>query len=147
VLSPLTFLAGVLALTLAAYVADLVLRHRGARRLRRLAEERHVRYCGEDRFQITPRVVADFPIPGASDLRVLDLLYYAEGERYRYIFTVEYTLGVIRTKRRLRRCASLGEPRDRASGDGWSPLVLAPDDRSLLEQYRHLCPAGAGTTQ
>jgi hypothetical protein len=141
------FLAAVLTLTLAAYIIDLLLRHRAARRLARLAEERRVRYCGEDRFQITPRVVADFPIPGASDVRVLDLLYYAEGQRYRYIFTVEYTLGVVRTKRRLRRCASLGEPRDRASGDGWSPLVLAPDDRPLLEQYRYLCPPIAAVAQ
>jgi hypothetical protein len=137
------FLAAVLAFTLAAYFTDLMLRQRTARLLRHLAEQRRVRYCGADRFQITQRVVADFPIPGASDLRVLDLLYYAQGEQYRYIFTVEYTLGVVRTKRRLRRCASLGEPRDRASGNGWSPLVLAPDDRPLLEQYRYLCPAAA----
>src|SRR5438067_9373386 len=103
---PLTFLAAMLALTLVAYFGHALLRHRTASALRRLAVERRVHYSATDRFQITPRVVVGFPIPGASDLRVLDLLYHAEGDRYHYVFTIEYTLGVVRTKRRLRRCAT-----------------------------------------
>lgn len=136
---PLTFLAAVLALTLAAFVGHLLLRRQTAERLRRLAASRRMHYAESDLFQITPRVVERFPIPGVSDVRVTDVIYLREGDRYRYVFTVEYTIGVVRTKHRARRAATFCEPRDRASPADWSTLVLAPEDLCLAEQYAQLC--------
>jgi hypothetical protein len=149
---PLTFLSAMLALTVAASAWQFAQRHRTASLIRRLAIDSDVNYSETDRFQLTPRVVAGFPIPGASDVKLSDLLYRREGDRYRYVFTVEFTLGVVRTKRRLRRVATFCEPRDRgASGtptavveDGFSPLVLAPANLPLKSQYQHLCGACSG---
>lgn len=135
---PLTFLAAVLGLTLAAFIAHLLLRRRSARRLRRAALEWQMHYAEVDRFQITPRVVERFPVPGASDFAVFDLLYRQEKDAYRYLFTVEFTLGVVRAKRRVRRVALLSEPRDARAGEGWSPLTLAPEGLPVVEQYRAL---------
>lgn len=135
---PLTFLAAVLGLTLAAFLGHLLLRRRAARRLRCAAAEWQMHYADGDRFQITPRVVERFPVPGASDFAVFDLLYRQENDAYRYLFTVEFTVGVVRAKRRVRRVALLSEPRDARAGEGWSELTLAPDGLPVVEQYRAL---------
>lgn len=142
---PLTFLTGVLLVTLGTFLGHLYLRSNASEALRRLAAQRGMHFVGNDLFQITPRVVERFPIPGASDLRVLDVVYLREGDRYRYVFTIEYTLGVVRTKHRLSRAATFCEPRDRAHPEDWSTLILAPPDLSLLDQYAHLCAAADST--
>src|SRR5947209_15588011 len=100
---PLTFLAAMLMATLAAFVRHLLVRRRVARRLSRLAGQWGMHYAADDRFRLTPRVAERFSVPGASDFVVLDLIYAQERERYRYLFTVEYTAGVLRAKRRERR--------------------------------------------
>src|SRR5947208_16791717 len=129
---PLTFLASTLMVTLVAYVAHLLFRHRAAARVRRLAAQWQMNYSETDRFQLTPRVAERFPVAGASDVRVTDLIYRRDDDdRFRYYFTVHYTAGVIRTKRRLCRAATFSEPRDphaAAAPAGWSPLRLAPDN-------------------
>jgi hypothetical protein len=137
---PLTFLAATLLLTLAAYAAHVLLRRRIAGRVRRLAIESGMNYSETDCFQLTPRVAGRFPIPGASDVKLTDLIYRLDGDRLRYCFTVHYTAGVIRTKRRLCRAAAFSEPRDSRAVDStaWSPLLLAPEHLPILDQYRHL---------
>ena len=134
---PLTFLSSVLAVTLAGFVGSMVQRHWATERFRRLAAGHQMQYAEQDLFQITPRVVERFPIPGVSDIRVSDVIYRRDGERYRYLFTIEYTLGVVRTKRRVRRAATFCEPRDRGSVSGWSKLELAPAELCLSDQYAY----------
>jgi hypothetical protein len=136
---PLTFLASVLAVTFIAYIGHRLLRRAVSEKYRRLAANHHMHYAERDLFQIARRVVERFPIPGASDLRVMDVIYQREGDRYRYLFTIEYTMGVVRTKRRMRRAATLCEPRDQACPTGWSKLELAPLELCLSDQYAHLC--------
>lgn len=138
---PLTFLTVTLLLTLAAFILHLASRREISDRVQRLATDHHMQYAEHDLFQITPRVLERFPVPGASDLRVADVVYRRAGARYRYVFTVEYTLGVVRTKERVRRAATFCEPRDRACPSDWSSLVLAPESLSLADQYAHLCQA------
>jgi hypothetical protein len=140
---PLTFLASLIALTLLALAGQSLERRRVHRTMRKLAAQWKMHYAGADRFQITPRVRENFPVPGASDVVVADLLYRQEAELYRYYFTVEYTLGVIRTKHRIRRAATFCEPRDRSGGACFSPLVFAPENLPLLEQYAHLVNGAA----
>jgi hypothetical protein len=138
---PLSFLAAMLAVTISALAAHLLQRRRTATKRRELATQWGMRYSATDRFEITPRVVDRFPIPGVSDVLVTDLIYLPEPEQYRYLFTVEFTQGVVRTKKRVRRVATFCEPRDRACPQGWSQLVLAPQELSLADQYRHLMSA------
>src|ERR1700704_3397331 len=133
---PLSFLAIMVCGTLFAFAADLVRRRRTSAVLRKLAAEWHMHYAPNDRFQITPRVVDRFPVPGASDLQVTELIYLPEPEQYRYLFSVEYTEGVVRTKKRVRRVGTFCEPRDRACPTGWASLFLAPTDFSLLASHR-----------
>ena len=135
---PLTFLTVVLSLTLAAFTAHLLSRRRLTLRLRQAAVEWRMHYAEADRFQITPRVVERFPVPGAADFAVFDLVYRQDKENYRYLFTVEYTQGVVRTKERIRRVAMISEPRDAPADEPWSPLTIAPADLPVLEQYRGL---------
>ena len=101
-------------------------------------------YCPTDRFRLADRVAERFPLCGAADVRVLDLIYGIEGDRYRYLFTAEYTLGTVSAKRRIRQAASFSEPRHRESPQAPSEVTLAPADRPLPQQYRYLAAAGAG---
>jgi hypothetical protein len=136
---PLAFLAAVLAVTFGAFVGHRVWRHGISEQFRRLAAEHHMHYAPRDLFQITPRVIEGFAVPGASDLRVMDVVYQREPDRYRYLFTIEYTQGVVRTQRRIRRAATFCEPRDQACPVPWSTLELAPAELCLADQYAHLC--------
>lgn len=107
-------------------------------RLKRLAGEWGMQFCPDDCFRLTLRVAESFPVCGVSDMRVVDLVYGQDGGSHRYIFTAEYTEGVVRTKRRIRRVAMVVESRGRNSSDRETCIVLAPSERSLLDQYRHV---------
>ena len=135
---PLTFLAGMLTLTLVAFVAQLAIRRGLGAQLRRLAGQSRMQYSDVDRFELTARVVERFPVPGASNIALIDVIYTQEADRYRYIFTVQYTEGVIRTKGCVSRVGTLCEPRERGSDDDDYRLTLAPADLPWLAQYLHL---------
>jgi hypothetical protein len=136
---PAYFLLLVVALTLAAWLAYVSRRGLQQRALRKLAAEWRMQYSPGDRFRLSDRVAERFPVPGAADVRVVDLIYGStEHNCYRYIFSCEFTQGVVRLKRRGRRVATFSEPKDRSTAADWSPLVLAPEDISTLEQYKRL---------
>jgi hypothetical protein len=138
-LSPLEFLAIMLAITAAAGVIQAVVRRRRVDRLRALADEWRLHFSATDRFQLAPRVAARIPVPGAAAVRVRDLLYGIERQNYRYVFCTEYTTGVLRSKTGVRRVATFAEPRDGSGGaPAPAPLVFAPESLPLIEQYRHL---------
>src|SRR5688500_15904276 len=83
------------------------------RTLRRLAGEWAMTYSHSDTLRLAPKVARQFPIPGAANLRVSDVIYGIEHDRYRYVFRAQFTTGTVRTRRRLTRVATFAEPRDR----------------------------------
>src|SRR3954451_2179996 len=144
-MSPWQVLCLTLAVTLFAYAAELVRRRWHRRALRRLAAEWGMTFSQADTLRLTPKVARHFPIPGAANLSVVNVIYGSDPDRYRYVFTAEYTVGVVNAKRRNVRVGSFTEPRDRTRGGPGvqENVVLAPVELSLLEQYRHAAPTGS----
>lgn len=139
-LPPILVLLLLLVITAAAFVADAYLRRRRAARLAAMAAQWQMRFTAEDPFQLTPRIAAHFPIPGAADVVVRDLVYGQEDTasgRFRYFFTIEYTLGVLRTKRRKIAVGMLVEA-GRPETNPFSGVTLAPAELSLQDQYQWL---------
>jgi hypothetical protein len=132
---PLSFLAAMMALTAAAWAVNALLRARRAAVLGRLAGVWQLRYASRDPFNLAIKIGERFPVPGAADLRVVDLLYGSEPGRHRYLATVQFTQGVVHGKRRLWRVATFSESHDAGHGEGVSPLQLAPVDLPWKEQY------------
>jgi hypothetical protein len=137
-MSPASFLALTICITAAAMAAQMMLRHRRRRGLRELARGWDMHYSPGDRFRLAARVAERFPVSGAADVRVNDLIYGNEDELYRYIFSAEYTEGVIRSKRRVRRVMTFTEPKGRSDATKWSAFVLAEKEKPLVDQYKEL---------
>jgi hypothetical protein len=133
---PSLFLAMMLGITALALAAYRLFRARRRVLIRRLAAQWQMHYAEADHFNIAGRIAADFPVPGAANLRVLDLIYASDARQYCYIFTAEYTRGVIERQTRESRvmgfCESKDHPQTRA------PLILAPPRIPVIEQYRKL---------
>jgi hypothetical protein len=142
-MTPILFLALALLLTAVAVTADYLLRRRVRRQLQQLAAELKMAYSHSDRFALADRVAEHFPIPGAAALRVIDLLYSSDAGSYRYLFSAEYTFGVIRSKRRMLRAVTLREPKGVSDPTIWANMRLAPENLSLIDQYRHLAAANS----
>ena len=77
-MSPLSFLIFLVALTLAARLINNMARRKRGRIVRRLAAEWRMNYTPGDSLQVTPRIVRYFPIPGAANLLIRDLIYGIE---------------------------------------------------------------------
>ena len=140
-MSPSEFLGLAVAVTVMASLSERLLGRMHRRRLTRLAAELGMNYSPHDQFRLTPRVARHFPVPGAAKILVVDLIYGMDQDVYRYIFTAAYTAGIITGKHRVLRVASFTEPRGRGGEMPNAPIVLAPADLPLLEQYRKLIPA------
>ena len=131
--------------TAVALLLEIIGRRRTRRVLRKLAAEWRMTYSRADSLRLTPRVAARFPVPGAANLRVTDVIYGIEFDRYRYVFLAEFTTGTVSAKRRQIRVATFSEPRDRQQRSrAAAPVVLAPPTGKLVDQYRHLAPSIAG---
>jgi hypothetical protein len=137
-MSPLVFLGLTLLLSATAVTLDFLFRRRLRCQLQTLARELKMAYSHHDRFALADRVAEHFPVPGAAAVRVIDLLYSSDAASYRYLFSAEFTCGVIRSKRRLLRAVTLREPKGPADPSIWSNMMLAPADLPLIDQYRHL---------
>lgn len=135
---PVLFLSLLIALTGAVGGLHLIIRHRQKGELRRLANEWQMRYTEADLFNLGLRIAGQFPVVGASDLRVLDLIYGSEGSRHRYLFTAEFTTGVGDQYRRQRRAMTFCDPVETGSAQGPSPLLFGPAELAIVEQYRQL---------
>jgi hypothetical protein len=136
---PILLLCLLLGVTAAASIADALARHARARRLSGLAAAWKLRFTPEDRFRLTPRVAMQFPTPGAADVVVRDVVYGQEaGGIFRYLFTIEYTVGVLRTKRRRAAVGMVVESGEPATAHSPSDLALAPADLPTVEQYEWL---------
>lgn len=140
-MTPLDVLALTVGATAVAVAAESISARRRSKALRGLAAEWRMTYSRSDSLRLTPMVAGNLPVAGAANLRITDVIYGIDHERYRYVFRAEFTTGTVRTKRRCARVATFTEPRDRQRAAGTASVVLAPDSGTLVEQYRHLAPA------
>ena len=143
-MTPGLLLLACVLLTALAGAVDVTAHRRRSRVLRAIASQWRMNYHPADQLRLTPKVLPHLPIPGAANVRVMDLIYGSERDRYRYVFSVEFTIGVSGPKRRVVRVASLSEPRERG-GAGAVSVVLAPAEGSLADQYRYLAPPAASS--
>jgi hypothetical protein len=126
--------------TASGLLLEILSSRRRRRVLRRLAAEWKMTYSRSDSLRLTPRVAGRCPIPGAAHLRVTDVIYGIEHDRYRYVFLTEFTTGTVRAKLRQRRVATFSEPRERQQRQLPAAVVLAPAEGTLVEQFRKLAP-------
>ena len=140
-MTPLDVLAFTVCATAVAVAAESIAGRRRRKALRRLAAEWRMTYSRTDTLRLTPKVARGFPIPGAANLRVTDVIYGIDHERYRYVFRAEFTTGTVRNKRRVARVATFAEARDRQRVPAVAPVSLAEDTGTLIDQYRRLAPA------
>ena len=140
-MTPLDVLAFTVCATAVAVAAESITARRRRKAIRLIAGEWRMTYSRADTLRLTPKVARGFPIPGAANLRVSDVIYGIDHERYRYVFRVEFTTGTVRKKRRVARVATFTEPRDRQRASGNPAVSLAEDTGTLVEQYRRLAPA------
>ena len=141
-LSPLMFLQLTLVTTIVCacvYAIRLIV---WRRRLMHLAARWQMNFTPRDRLRLADRVVGAIPCPGAADLYVHDMLFRSDGSSHRYIFTAEYTIGLIHNKRRQFRAVAVREP-VRGSGTAPLKLTLSSNELPLFEQYRNLLESGA----
>ncbi len=139
--SPAGFLLILLALTAGSLAWVKLMSRRRQRALGTLAREFQAHFCSGDRFRLTDRVAAQFPIAGAADLRLSDLIYGSRQDHRWFVLTAEYTLGVIRPKRPFRRAVSIRESKLEPS----LPLEIAVADPAddMPDQYRALLASAA----
>ncbi|HEX5243217.1 MAG TPA: hypothetical protein VFW23_08115 [Tepidisphaeraceae bacterium] len=138
-MSPLGLLGLAIGLAVVAAIGQRASHRRLRKSLRALAADWNMNYAQSDSLGLTPRIAGNFPIPGAADLVINDLIYSTDRMNYRYIFTAQFTVGVVHRKRRLSRVATFTEPRE--GNDSDIDLSLAPEELDLIEQYRRLAPA------
>ena len=139
--NPGVCLAFIASLTALAGLIEMSARHRRKRWLRQLASQWRMTYSSCDRLRIASRISNQLPVPGAADVSVTDVIYGSHGDAYQYVFTVEYTLGVIKGRHRQVRVARFSEPRGREPSARSLRLDFAPQELPLIEQYRSLRPA------
>jgi hypothetical protein len=136
-MSPLDFLALLLTLTLGAMIWQQLSVRKDRSALLELAREWGMHYSPGDRLNLAAGLAARLPVAGASNVRVSDLLYGLDEGYYRYVFRVDYTMGVVRSKHRYTSIAAYRDPRA-AKASGAAPLKIAPGDLPIIEQYRFL---------
>mgnify|MGYP000862497443 CR=1 FL=1 len=136
-MAPLELLIVVVAITIAAHAWQYLMRYPQWSMLRKLARRWGMNFVSFDRFRLADRVREVFPVPGAADLRVVDVMYGLEEDRHRYLFTVHYTVGVLRGKRRQRRVVGMVEPRETGSPRPAEILIARPH-KEVVNQYREM---------
>jgi len=144
-MNPSLFLVLLLALTVAAGIRQFRIRHDISRELRRLAALWQMNYSQGDPLQLTQRIALVFPVSGAAHITITDLIYGLEQDNYRYYLATEFTVGLTRSKKRVRRVITFTEPR-LGSVRTFSPMRVAPAELTLVEQFQHLHPDGDTTT-
>ena len=137
-MTPHQFLLITLGATAAAVAAERIYRRRRHRAFAAQARVWNMHYSARDLFRLAEQVAPRLPVVGAGDVFVEDVIYGVEGEFHRYLFSVEYTLGLVHAKRRVVRAASFREPRQHRDPSRWSPLEMVEQTLPLLEQYRTL---------
>jgi hypothetical protein len=140
--TPSTTLLFLIGASAAAAIIDGYSGRRRRAKLRTLARQWQMHYSEHDQLRLAARVAEQFPIPGIANLQISDIIYGRQNDVYRYVFTTQYTTGIVRTKHRPIRVASFVEPRDSRDPKCVVAIQLAPADQTLLVQYLTLAPAG-----
>ncbi len=136
-MNPSLYLLLLLLLTAWAAGWQWFIRRRQSADLAALAGEWRMNYSDGDPLRLTQRIAGAFPVAGAAHITITDLIYGLEREQYRYYLATEFTVGLTRSKKRIRRVVTFTEPR---AGEhrGFSTMLVAPADLPLVEQFRHL---------
>jgi hypothetical protein len=124
-LSPTVYLILLLVILFGAVSSDAVIRLIRRKRLRAAARRWKMHFAPGDRLRLAHRIVGIFPVPGAANISVRDLLFRTEESRHQYLFTVDYTVGVIRGKVGRSRVAGFTEPVSRGGRTDTAPSALA----------------------
>jgi hypothetical protein len=140
-MSPAGLVSLTSGLTCGAVIAQRIIELRRRRKLSALASQWRMNFNAGDQLRLASRVAQRFPIPGAANVSVRDVVYGIDGEFYRYVFTAEYTLGILQTKRRHVRVACFAEPRHRDTPRPPETVLLAAARLPLLEQYQSFAPS------
>jgi hypothetical protein len=135
-ISPLILLLLLVLLTVIAWAVDRWRRVHGQAGFRQLALTHGMHYSPSDPLRLTPRIAARLPVPGAAAVRVIDLLYRTDEQNHYYVFTAEYTVGVVGPKHRVRRAASFIE--SKSVGGPSRSVQLAAADLPMVDQYQSL---------
>lgn len=135
-MTPALYLVLVVCILLGAVVTESMRVRQRRRMLRGLARQWQMHFVPGDRLRLAGRIADKFPIPGAANVRVRNLLFSTDGKFHRYVFTIEYGVGVVRGKIGRWRVGGFVEPVSR----GQSPadhcaLHLAPQGLSLEGSY------------
>jgi hypothetical protein len=137
-MSPFQFLSLLLTITALAAAAQWIGLSRRRRILRELAGQWKMQYVSSDRFRLAARLAGRLPVPGAADFTVSDLLYRTDGGRRVYLFTCEFTRGVVFSQRRRRRVVAFVERVALAEGAECPALRIGQEGKLLTDQYRGL---------
>jgi hypothetical protein len=139
-LSPIIYLILLLVILFGAVTADAIVRFLRQKKLRAAARKWKMHYAPGDRLRLARRIVSQFPVPGAANISVRDLLFRTEDSRHQYLFTVDFTVGVIRGKVGRSRVAGFTEPvsRGNRSNPSTPSLTLAPPNLTGPAAYEHV---------
>ncbi|MDP9174794.1 MAG: hypothetical protein M3O30_13155 [Planctomycetota bacterium] len=143
-MSPLNYLILLLSATAIAALAESISVYRRRQGLRGLARKWGMHFAMGDRLRLADRIASKLPVAGSANVRVRDLLFCSDGANHRYVFTVEYGLGVVRGKRRRFRVGGFQEPISRGGNeadvghDSALRLTLAPENLALHAAYSHV---------
>ena len=106
-----------------------------AQLLRSIAGEAKVHYSRLDRFDLACRLGEHFPIAGAEEIAVSDLMYRRGNECYAYVFTLHFRTADHPASQQ--RVAAVIEPVDRSIA-AFEHIALADRHLPLAEQYASL---------
>jgi hypothetical protein len=136
-MNPSFYLVGLLTISTAAAVWQYRVRRGLAKQLRAVAISWDMNYSPGDPLRLTPRIAAAFPVPGAAHIAITDLVYGLDRDHYRYYLATEFTVGLTRSKKRIRRVITFTEPRTGVNR-AFSPMLVAPADLGIVEQFHEL---------
>jgi hypothetical protein len=111
------------------------------KQLRNLARKWNMHFAPGDRLRLAQRAARHFPVPGAASIRVRNLIFRTEESRHQYLFTVDYTVGIIRGKVGRSSVAGFEEPVTRGVcriNSDPPVLFLAPRKLSFPAAYQHV---------
>ncbi len=136
-MNPSLYLVMLMAVTTGAAWWQYHLRRSLSRELRRLASKWQMNYSQGDPLQLTQRIAGVFAVVGAAHVTITDLIYGLEDDQYRYYLATEFTVGLSRSKKRVRRVVTFTEPKS-GSIRIFSPMRVAPAEMTIVEQFEFL---------
>ncbi len=135
---PALYLLFLLVILLVLVVVGAISRYRCRRLLRSCARKWNMHFAPGDRLRLGRRIAGRFPVTGAANISVRDLLFRTNASRHEYLFTVDYTVGIIRGKSGRSCVAGFSEPVSRGSPAASAApprLLIAPAELSGPEAY------------